>query len=82
METQLSQSIQGGGFLIQASTPDQTFIPEDYNEEQHMIIDMCSEFLDKEVLPHLVEIDAQKPGLMTSLLEKACLLYTSDAADE
>jgi len=71
METQLSQSIQGGGFLIQASTPDQTFIPEDYNEEQHMIIDMCSEFLDKEVLPHLVEIDAQKPGLMTSLLEKA-----------
>ena len=36
-----------------------------------MIIEMCTEFLDKEVLPYLVEIDQQKEGLMPSLLNKA-----------
>lgn len=64
-------SIQGGGFLIQTSEPQNTYIPEDFNDEQHMIIDMCAEFLDKEVLPHMNEIDHQQPGLMPSLLEKA-----------
>ena len=63
--------IQGGGFLINTSTPEDTFTPEDFTEEHHMIIDMCRDFLDKEVHPFLIEIDAQKPGLMTSLLEKA-----------
>ena len=64
-------TIQGGGFLINASTPEQTFTPEDFNEEQRMIADMCKDFLDKEVLPHLVEIDLQKPGMMPGLLDKA-----------
>src|SRR6201996_5105416 len=72
METQAAaQAIQGGGFLIQSSTPEQTYTPEDFSDEQHMIIQMCNEFLDKEVLPHLVEIDAQKPGLMPDLLDKS-----------
>jgi alkylation response protein AidB-like acyl-CoA dehydrogenase len=72
METQtIKTTIQGGGFLIQPSTPEQTFTPEDFNEEQHMIIQMCNEFLDKDVLPHLIEIDQQKEGLMPSLLDKA-----------
>ncbi len=72
METQsLSSAIVGGGFLIQASSPENTFTPEDLNEEQRMIIDMCNEFLEKEVLPNLVAIDDKKEGLMQSLLEKA-----------
>jgi len=72
MEAQtLSATIQGGGFLIQPSDPQQTFTPEDFNEEQRMIIDMCNEFLDKEVLPFLVDIDNKKEGLMPSLLDKA-----------
>ena len=67
----MKTTIQGGGFLIQPSTPEQTFTPEDFNEEQHMIIQMCNEFLDKDVIPHLIEIDQQKEGLMPSLLDKA-----------
>jgi len=67
----MKTTIQGGGFLIQPSTPEQTFTPEDFNEEQHMIIQMCNEFLDKDVLPYLIEIDQQKEGLMPSLLDKA-----------
>ncbi len=81
METQAtSLAIQGGGFLIFPSEPDQTFTPEDFNDEQHMIIDMCKEFLDKEVLPHLVEIDDKKEGLMQSLLDKAGALGLLGAA--
>ncbi|PQJ10708.1 acyl-CoA dehydrogenase [Flavipsychrobacter stenotrophus] len=64
-------SIQGGGFLIQSSTPENTFTPEDFNEEQLMIAAMCTEFLEKDVLPHLNEIDDKKEGLMQELLDKA-----------
>jgi hypothetical protein len=71
METQTLAAIQGGGFLIQSSEPADTFTPEDFNEEQRMIEQMCMEFLDKEVIPHLVAIDEKEPGLMQSLLDKA-----------
>ncbi len=81
MEAQaISQAIQGGGFLIQPSDPAQTFTPEDFNDEQHMIIEMCNDFLEKEVLPHLVEIDEKKEGLMPSLLDKAGALGLLGAA--
>jgi len=61
----------GGGFLVNTSAFADTFTPEDLNEEQRMIEQMCSEFLEKEVTPRLIEIDSQTPGLMPSLLEKA-----------
>ena len=81
MEAQTPFSlIQGGGFLIQPSQPANTFTPEDFNEEQHMIIEMCSEFLEKEVLPHLVDIDAQKDNIMPRLIEKAGALGLLGAA--
>lgn len=70
MEAQATR-IQGGGFLIHPSTPDNTFTPEDFTEEQHMIVQMCDEFLDKEVLPHIDAIDKQQEGLMPALLNKA-----------
>lgn len=71
METQVQKAIMGGGFLIQNTNAAQTFTPEDFSEEQHDIAAMCNEFLDKDVIPHLVEIDDKKEGLMTSLLDKA-----------
>ncbi len=38
---------QGGGFLIHGSDPADTFTPEDLNEEQRMVEQMCMEFLEK-----------------------------------
>jgi alkylation response protein AidB-like acyl-CoA dehydrogenase len=69
--TQTTTTLKGGEWLIKESTPEQTFIPEDFSEEQLMIRDMCSQFLKAEVIPHLEEIDKQEPGYMRSLLEKA-----------
>lgn len=68
---QMNKELLGGGFLIHASAAEHSFTPEDFTEEQRMIEQMCDEFLDKEVLPHLQEIDHQKEGLMPSLLDKA-----------
>lgn len=69
METRTS--VVGGSFLVQAINPTAIFIPEDFSEEQQMIIQMCNEFLDKEVLPHLSDIDLQKDNIMPQLLNKA-----------
>lgn len=71
MEEQTKTVIQGGGFLINASTPEDTFTPEDFSEEQKLIEQTCSDFLEKEVLPKLIAIDNQEAGLMPSLLDKA-----------
>src|SRR5215203_1084207 len=71
METLTQQALKGGEWLIRESDPSQTFIPEDFTEEEKMISDMCSQFLQAEVLPNLDRIDSMEPGLMKSLLQKA-----------
>ena len=64
-------SIKGAEWLIKESTPADTFIPEEYNEEQQMVKDMCTTFLDNEVIPIIDRIDKLEPGLMPSLIDKA-----------
>jgi alkylation response protein AidB-like acyl-CoA dehydrogenase len=64
-------SVKGGGWLIRESNTSETFISEEYNEEQQMVKDMCAGFLDNEVLPVLDRIDKLEPGLMPSLIKKA-----------
>lgn len=69
--TQTQGLLKGGEWLIRESSPFETFIPEDYNEEQQMVKQMCSSFLDSEVLPVIDRIDKLEEGLMPSLLDKA-----------
>ena len=71
MEKTDKKIIAGGNFLITPSTPEQCFTPEEFREEQKMIEQTCIDFLEKDVLPHLDDIDKQKEGLMPSLLDKA-----------
>src|SRR5678815_2627881 len=70
-ETKTKAVLKGAERMVKESSPDETFIPENFSEEQQMIRDMCNQFLDAEVLPILDRIDAQEPGLMKSLLVKA-----------
>ncbi len=63
--------LKGGEWLIKESSPSETFIPEDFQEEQIMVRDMCNQFLDAEVYPILDRIDNLEPGLMKSLVTKA-----------
>ncbi len=69
--TQQAKALQGGEWLVKESNPFETFIPEDFDEEQKMVMDMCAQFLDTEVLPVIDRIDKLEPGLMPALLEKA-----------
>src|ERR1700691_4687004 len=69
--TQTQQALRGGEWLIKECQPFETFIPEDYNEEQQMVKDMCVSFVDTEVLPVIERIDKLEPGLMPSLVQKA-----------
>lgn len=70
-DTQVKAPIRGGEFIIRESLPADTFIPEDFDEEQKMVMDMCHQFLDSEVLPIVERIDKMEPGLMPALMEKA-----------
>jgi alkylation response protein AidB-like acyl-CoA dehydrogenase len=65
------QAMKGGGSLTIESLPSETFIPEDFTEEQKMMMDMCHQFLESEINPLLDRIDKLEPGLMPSLMEKA-----------
>lgn len=64
-------SLKGGEWLIKESNAFETFSPEDFNEEQEMVKDMCLQFLASEVLPVVDRIDKMEPGLMPSLMVKA-----------
>jgi hypothetical protein len=64
-------NVKGGEWLIRESEAESSFIPEDFQEEQLMVKDMCASFLDSEVLPLIDRIDKMEPGLMPSLIDKA-----------
>ena len=74
MSTELKPTVaalKGAEWLVKETNPADVFIPEDFSEEQQMIMDMCQQFLDTEVLPHIDRIDKMEPGLMPSLMDKA-----------
>jgi len=65
------KAIKGGEFIIRDTKPEHIFIPEEWNEEQRMIANMCQDFIQQEVIPHLDRIDSMEEGLMPSIMDKA-----------
>lgn len=63
--------IKGGEFIIRDTEANDIFIPENWTEEQRMIAQMCEDFINTEVVPHLERIDSMEEGLMPSIMEKA-----------
>lgn len=61
---------KGGEWLIKESSPSETFIPEQFNEEQKMVMEMCHQFMETEILPLHTKID-KDPSLNLGLLAKA-----------
>ncbi len=66
-----NKAITGGEFIIRKSHPEDIFTPEDFTEEQSMIADMCTDFINQEVAPNLDRFDQMEEGLMPSILDKA-----------
>jgi len=63
--------LKGGEFLIKHIQANETYIPEDINEEQNMFKQMAREFVQKEIHPHINRIDKGDHGLVVDLLQKA-----------
>src|SRR5215510_6849264 len=61
----------GGGFLLEPTGSVTIFTPEMLTGEQRMIQETADDFVKREVLPRVAEIEAKKPGLMRELLQKA-----------
>ncbi|MEN9441007.1 MAG: hypothetical protein RLZ33_1084, partial [Bacteroidota bacterium] len=49
MEPTNNNPIKGGEFLIRKTLPSEIFIPEEWNEEQKMIAQMCDDFIVQEI---------------------------------
>lgn len=64
-------ALKGCEWLLNESDAYETFTPEDFTEEQKMVLDMCNRFMDNEVLPLHDRIDKIEPGLIPALLFKA-----------
>ncbi len=62
---------KGAMFLLESVDPNQIFTPEDFTDEHRMIADTVADFAQNEIQPRIEELDAQKEGLMRSMLEKA-----------
>lgn len=66
-----TEAIKGGEFLIRETNAADVFIPEQWDEEQLMMAQMCTDFLEQEINPDLDRIDNMEEGLMASKLTKA-----------
>src|ERR1700733_6367337 len=64
----------GGSFLIQDQALSEVFTPEDLTEEQHAIARTAREFFDREVAPHVEEMQHGDFDVAVSLLRKAAAL--------
>jgi alkylation response protein AidB-like acyl-CoA dehydrogenase len=71
MSTSEQQLTQGGAFLIESSTPDSVFTPEDFTREHQMIADTARAFIEGEVLPNADKLEHQDWDLTVELLHKA-----------
>ena len=63
--------LKGGEFLVKDSTWEDTYIPEEINEEQQMMRDTAKEFVKNEIDPCLDRLDAMEEGLAVSKLNTA-----------
>src|SRR5579862_1251494 len=62
---------KGGSFLIEPTSPEQVFSPEDFTDEHRAIARTTEEFWTKDVAPHVDAIQHQEPGVAVSVLRKA-----------
>ncbi|MBK7626625.1 MAG: acyl-CoA dehydrogenase family protein [Bacteroidales bacterium] len=69
MET--SKLLKSGEFLVSEVNSKDVFIPEEFNEEQRMIAQTCSDFLEAEVYPNLEKVEKSDRELMKSMLKKS-----------
>jgi alkylation response protein AidB-like acyl-CoA dehydrogenase len=62
---------RGGAFLIAPTKPEEIFSPADQSAEQRLMGQAAQEFVEKEVVPAIPDLELHKEGLMAQMLKKA-----------
>src|SRR5215472_2111975 len=65
---------KGGSFLLESPAPQDVFTPADLTDDQKLIGQTAEEFVVKEVLPLVKDLEAKKTRLMPELVKKAAEL--------
>jgi len=71
MEAKEKNLLRGGQFLVKEIDCDDLFTPEDFSEEQNMMKDAVTEFVDREVWPHKARFETKDYAFTKEILEKA-----------
>jgi alkylation response protein AidB-like acyl-CoA dehydrogenase len=61
---------KGGSFLLESPQASDVFTPADLSDDQKLIGQTAEEFVVKEVLPLVKDLENKKPGLMPQLVKK------------
>src|ERR1051326_4385001 len=70
MAKELATIKKGGSFLVQETSPEDVFSPEEFSEEQTMIRDMTEQFVEDEVLPQVEKIEHKDWDVTVNLLRR------------
>ena len=69
--TTAPKKIIGGSFLIEPRLAEEIFTPEDLTDQHRLIAQTAQQFVDKEIVPRIQEMEDKRPGLLRELLKKA-----------
>lgn len=71
METNKTELIRGGQFIVKDTPCEAVFTPEDFTEEQKMMRDAVIDFVDREIWPHKERFEKKDYALTEEVMRKA-----------
>jgi len=66
-----NQLIRGGQFIVKDTPCEAVFTPEDFTEEQKMMRDAVTDFVDREIWPHKARLEKKDYALTEEIMQKA-----------
>lgn len=71
METTEKDILRGGQFLVKETNCEDVFTPEDFSEEQKMMLETVREFVDREIWPNKERFEKKDYALTEEIMRKA-----------
>ncbi len=69
----------GGSFLLEDHNLENVFTPEDFNEDQQMVVNLAAEFATNEVVPNAEKMEHKDWSVCRDLLKKAAEMGLTNA---
>ncbi|HIP31677.1 MAG TPA: acyl-CoA dehydrogenase [Crocinitomicaceae bacterium] len=66
-----TELIRGGQFIVKDTPCEAVFTPEDFTEEQKMMKEAVTDFVDREIWPHKARLEKKDYALTESIMRKA-----------